>query len=135
MEKIEIYIQIDTGTEGITVIPEKRFTGKEMAIYIDGAGEVNLVDQEQVLAIIDTFGVNSKSDMMGSSDYIVVYDAMKEIHTADATLIMGECLIMKNYYGLKCMNEDEIEQAIMEFRCRLSAVQVGPFCVSCYVIG
>ena len=42
MEKIEIYIQIDTGTEGITVIPEKRITGKEMAIYIDGAGEVSL---------------------------------------------------------------------------------------------
>ena len=44
-------------------------------------------------------------------------------------------LTMPKMDGLKCINEDEIEQAIMEFRCRLSAVQVGPFCVSCYVIG
>lgn len=90
---------------------------------------------DKALEIIDMFGENSNSDMIGKTDFIMIYNAEKEIHTENASFLMGSCLIMKNYYGLKCMNEEEIEQAIAEFQSRLTRINMGPFCFSCCELG
>lgn len=132
METIQIIIQIEAGTEGVKLLPEKPICQEKYAIAIDASGRVDLVDGEKAMELMDAFGDNCTSDMIGNSDYIMVYDADSEIVAGANKFLQGACIIMKNDNGLQCMNEEEIEDAMVQFQSRLTRVKMGMFCMTVY---
>ena len=49
------------------------------AIYVDGEQKVNYISTREALRILDGFGNNSASVMIGKSDYILIYDASRKL--------------------------------------------------------
>ena len=134
MEVIEITIQIEPGTEEIHIAAESKDLGPEMVIYIDGQGKVMLVDMEDALKIMDNFGNNCTSAMIGKSEYILAYDAGKTVKADGHTYMACEGLIMKSYYGLKPMSRIEVMAAMNEFKSRQVPLNVGPFGIMAYEV-
>lgn len=106
----------------------------KFAVYIDRNKKIWGVDEILATEILAAYGENSKSEMIGNSDFILIYDANQEYKINNHRFIAGDCLIMKSYYGLKCMNETEIEEARQEFKKRARNYQIGPFCFQAYLL-
>ena len=64
---------------------------EQSAIYVDASQQVNFIGMEDAMAILDGFGKNSASEMIGKTDYIFVYDARKKL------LIDGEAYVPAGY--------------------------------------
>lgn len=134
MEAIEITIQVDPGTEEITVIPNSRNRSPNMAVHINWQGKPEFVDIDKALDIMDSYAGNCASDMIGDSDYILVYDTSKTVKADGHTYVGGEALIMKSNYGLKPMDRIEIMAAMTSFRGRLVPLNFGPFGILAYEV-
>lgn len=134
MEVIEITIQIEPGTEEISVTAESKAISPEMVIYIDGQGKVVLVDMETALKIMDNFGDNCASVMIGKSDYILAYDTTETVKADGHTYMACEGLIMKSYHGVKPMSRVEIMAALNEFKSRQVPLNFGPFGIMAYEV-
>ena len=134
MEKSEISIQVEPGTEGIRIIPRKSISEREAAICISSTGKIMIIDPQRAIEMIDEYGVNCKSDMLGKTAFIIIYDATKEVLTDQGTYLVGDCLIMKNDHGLKGMTEEEITGAIIEYKSHLVGLRMGPFSFTGYEI-
>ena len=73
MEKIMAYVEkIAENLEGLVCAIGCDSTSSEGAIYVDGAQRVNYISTKEALRILDGFGNNSASVMIGKSDYIPV---------------------------------------------------------------
>lgn len=46
----------------------------EYAVYVDMDQELHYISVQDALSLIDDFGKNCMSEMIGKSDYILVYD-------------------------------------------------------------
>jgi len=134
LEVIEITIQIEPGTEEISVTAESKAISPEMVIYIDGQGKVVLVDMETALKIMDNFGDNCASVMIGKSDYILAYDTTETVKADGHTYMACEGLIMKSYHGVKPMSRVEIMAALNEFKSRQVPLNFGPFGIMAYEV-
>lgn len=44
---------------------------EQSAIYVDASQQVNFIGMEDAMAILDGFGKNSASEMIGKTDYIL----------------------------------------------------------------
>ena len=89
-------------------------TPEQSAIYVDAAQQVNLIRVEDALAILDSFGKNSASEMIGKTDYILVYDASKKLNIDGEAYLPAGYLVMKSDYGLKGLDESEISSVLAE---------------------
>lgn len=134
METIEISIQVEPGTEGIQIIPRKSISKRDAAICISSTGRIKIIDPKKAIEMIDEYGVKCKSDMLGKTEFIIIYDATKEVLTDKGAYLVGDCLIMKNDHGLKGMTEEEITGAIIEYKSRLVGLNMGPFSFTGYEI-
>jgi len=134
LEVIEITIQIEPGTEEISVTAESKAISPEMVIYIDGQGKVVLVDMETALKIMDNFGDNCASVMIGKSDYILAYDTTETVKADGHTYMACEGLIMKSYHGVKPMSRVEIMAALNKFKSRQVPLNFGPFGIMAYEV-
>lgn len=134
LEVIEITIQVDPSTEEITVVSKGKGTEPKMGIHIDWQGRLVLVDMEKALAIIDSYGNNCESEMIGKTDFILVYDGSKTVRADGHRYVGGEALIMKSEYGLKSMNPEELEIAMTEYRSRQLQLNFGPFGIMAYEV-
>ena len=131
VEGMKITIQVETGTENITIATGSK-SDKKVAIFIDKECKVWGLEEEIALATIDTYGNRSQSEMIGNSDYIIIFDGDSIIQSGNQKYIFGDFLIMKSDNGLKCLSEDEVQEAINEYGSRLSRVNMGGFCFTGY---
>lgn len=134
LEVIEITIQVDPSTEEITVVSKGKEKEPEMGIYIDWQGRPALVDMEKALAIIDTYGTNCATEMIGKTDFILVYDESKTVKADGNMYVGGEALIMKSEDGLKTMRKEELNTVMTEYRSRQVQLNFGPFGIMAYEV-
>lgn len=132
MEGMKITIQVETGTKNITISTGSKSENEKAAIFIDKECKVWGLGEEIALATIDTYGSRSQSEMIGNSEYIIIFDGDSVIQVGSQKYIFGDCLIMKSDNGLKCLSEDEVQEAINEYGSRLSRVNMGGFCFTGY---
>ena len=74
MEKIMAYVEkIAENLEGLVCAIGCDSMPSDGAIYVDGEQKVNYISTREALRILDGFGNNSASVMIGKSDYILIY--------------------------------------------------------------
>lgn len=132
VEGIKITIQVEAGTENITAVAEPGYQDENVAIYIDKQHRVWGLGEAIALATLDTYGERSQSEMIGNSDYIIIFDADSVIQSGYQKFIFGDCLIMKCDHGLKYLTEEEINDAMREYGSRLTKMNMGGFCFTGY---
>ena len=110
-------------------------TPEQSAIYVDAAQQVNLIRVEDALAILDSFGKNSASEMIGKTDYILVYDASKKLNIDGEAYLPAGYLVMKSDYGLKGLDESEISSVLAELRSRTCTLALGQYRIQAYRLG
>ncbi|MDD3417260.1 MAG: hypothetical protein PHY47_25245 [Lachnospiraceae bacterium] len=140
MRPVKIVVQVNPETEEISVCTGDEFKEElqknnqkiESAIYIDRNRMVWGLSEDLAMGILDSYGNNSKSEMIGKSDYILIFDSKNEIGVGENRYIAGDCLIMKSENGLKCISDDEIEDAMKQYGSRLTIIKMGQFSISGY---
>ena len=132
VEGIKITIQVEAGTESITAVAEPGYQDENVAIYIDKQHRVWGLGEAIALATLDTYGERSQSEMIGKSDYIIIFDGDSVIQSGYQKFIFGDCLIMKSDHGLKCLTEEEVNEAMREYGSRLTRMNMGGFCFTGY---
>ena len=110
-------------------------TPEQSAIYVDGAQQVNLIRVKDALAILDSFGKNSAFEMIGKTDYILVYDASKKLNIDGEAYLPAGYLVMKSDYGLKGLDESEISSVLTELRSRTCTLALGQHRIQTYRLG
>ena len=80
MEKIMAHVEkIVENLEGLVCAIGCDSMPSDGAIYVDGEQKVNYISTREALRILDGFGNNSASVMIGKSDYILIYDASRKL--------------------------------------------------------
>ncbi|MDD6480898.1 MAG: hypothetical protein PUF65_01290 [Lachnospiraceae bacterium] len=105
------------------------------AIYVDGTQQVNLICVEDALEILDSFGKNCASEIIGKTDYILVYDASKKLNIDGEAYLPAGYLVMKSDYGLKGLDESEISSVLAELRSRTCTFALGQHRIQTYRLG
>ena len=105
---------------------------RQFAIYVDGEQQVNFISIEDALAILDSFGKNSASEMVGRTDYILVYDASKKITVDGEEYLPSGYLVMKSCEGLHSLDESDINAVLPELRSRICTLALGQYRIRTY---
>ena len=105
---------------------------RQFAIYVDGEQHVNFISIEDALAILDSFGKNSASEMVGRTDYILVYDASKKITVDGEAYLPSGYLVMKSCEGFHSLDESDINAVLPELRSRICTLALGQYRVQTY---
>ncbi len=107
----------------------------EYALYVDGEQNLCDISIQDAYALIDRFGNNCMSEMIGKSDYILVYDERKRIVVDGNAYLLGEFLVMKSDYGLKGLDKEDIETVMAEMASRMTVFAMGPYRLQAYQLG
>ena len=101
------------------------------AIYVDGEQKVNYISTREALRILDGFGNNSASVMIGKSDYILIYDASRKL------IIDGEAYLPsgKSCNGLQAIDEEDIADVIGALKSRMTMLALGKYRIQAYQLG
>lgn len=136
MQTIEISIQLDPTMDGISWVPKKvKLEGKH-ALIIGTNGKYRVIEEDEAISIIDKLSGNCRSDYMGKSTFLVVFNANKVIKTGGAQFIAGSVLIIKaGKNGIAFLDDEEIETAKAEFAARLVTLCADGIDFSAYEIG
>ena len=70
--------------------------------------------------------------MIGSTDYILIYDSREKIAVGGETYIPSGYVIMKSCYGLIELNEDDIEAVTEALKYRVKMVALGKYRLQAY---
>lgn len=108
---------------------------KQPALYVDGTQQMNFIGMEDAAAILDGFGENCVSEMIGKTDYILVYDASKKLVIDGEAYLPSGYLIMKSYYGLRGLEESDISAVLAELRSRICTLALGQYRIPAYKLG
>ena len=133
MEMVELRFVADSRDYYLlgSVNPVKMNKG---ALYVAPDQSVWLMDYEKALAVIDDYAERCMSEMIGKSDYIVIYPCDSLAKIDGDKYIIGECLIMKSVRGIQCMNTKEMHDAFLEFISRITYVRAGQASLAAYEI-
>lgn len=107
----------------------------EYAIYVDKEQEVHYITIQDAVSMIDRFGNNCMSEMIGKSDYILVYDERKRIIADGNSYLLGEFLVLRSDYGLKGLDKADIDNVITEMAGRMTSFAMGPYRIQAYQLG
>lgn len=105
---------------------------KQAVIYVDGTQQLNFISLEEAETILSRFGENCAAEMIGKTDYILVYDAGKKLNVDGEAYLPSGYLVMKSYYGMQGLDEDEIAAAVSELRSRSCPLAIGPYRIQAY---
>lgn len=108
---------------------------EQSAIYVDASQQVNFIGMEDAMAILDGFGKNSASEMIGKTDYILVYDARKKLLIDGEAYVPAGYLVMKSDYGLQGLDESDISAVMTELRSRICTIALGQYRIQSYRLG
>ena len=103
-------------------------------IYIDKDRNVWGLDEDFGYAMLESFEGSIGSEIIGDTDFAVIYDESSVQKIGNHRFITGDCLIMKSYYGFKGLSMDEIDQAREAFKKNTGRFMVGLFSFKAYML-
>ena len=108
MKEIDIRIQLNPLTDGV-VMTKKEDMGREdkHALIIGTNGKYRLVSLQEAKEILYSLKDESASFILGSSDYLVIYNAGKAVSINDADYLVGSMLVMRMQEDELCMMSNE----------------------------
>lgn len=136
MEKILTYVEnIAENLEGLINTLGCDRIPSEGVIYVDGKQNVNYVSTEEAMDILDSFGNRSSSEMIGKSDYILIYDADKKLVINGEAYLPSGYMVMKSSNGLCALDEEDIRKVISELGSRMTTLVIGEYRIQAYRLG
>ena len=121
MEKIMAYVEkIAENLEGLVCAIGCDSMPSDGAIYVDGEQKVNYISTREALRILDGFGNNSASVMIGKSDYILIYDASRKLIIDGEAYLPSGYLVMKSCNGLQAIDDEDIADVIAALKSRMT---------------
>lgn len=108
MKEIDIRIQLNPLTDGV-VMTKKEDMGREdkHALIIGTNGKYRLVSLQEAKEILYSLKDESASFILGSSDYLVIYNAGKAVSINEADYLVGSMLVMRMQEDKLCMMSNE----------------------------
>ena len=121
MEKIMAYVEkIAENLEGLVCAIGCDSMPSDGAIYVDGEQKVNYISTREALRILDGFGNNSASVMIGKSDYILIYDASRKLVIDGEAYLPSGYLVMKSCNGLQAIDDEDFADVIAALKSRMT---------------
>ena len=108
---------------------------RESVIYVDEKQEIDYVSKEKAYEIMRGFGNYSASEMIGKTDYILVYDASKVISIEGEQYLPAGYLVMKADSALESLSEEDINVVLPEVRSRICTLALGQYLIQAYKLG
>ena len=108
---------------------------RESVIYVDEIQDIDYVSKEKAYEIMRGFGNYSASEMIGKTDYILVYDASKVISIEGEQYLPAGYLVMKADSALESLSEEDINVVLPEVRSRLCTLALGQYRIQAYKLG
>jgi hypothetical protein len=105
------------------------------AICVDGEQKVNYISTRESLRILDGFGNNSASVMIGKSDYILIYDASRKLVIDGEAYLPTGYLVMKSCNGLQAIDDEDIADVIAALKSRMTMLALGKYRIQAYQLG
>lgn len=136
MEKIMAYVEkIAENLEGLVCAIGCDSMPSDGAIYVDGEQKVNYISTREALRILDGFGNNSASVMIGKSDYILIYDASRKLVIDGEAYLPTGYLVMKSCNGLQAIDDEDIADVIAALKSRMTMLALGKYRIQAYQLG
>ena len=133
MKKILDYAEnIAENLEGLVSLIECDSEYLKGAIFVNDSREVSCISRDRALDITNGFGKYRESVMIGSTDYILIYDSRKKVVIDGIAYIPSGYVIMKSCYGLIELNEDDIEAVTEALSYRVNTVALGKYRIQAY---
>lgn len=107
----------------------------EYAIYVDMDQKLHYISVQDALSLIDSFGKNCMSEMIGKSDYILVYDEERRIVVDGNAYLLGGFLVMRSEYGLKGLSREDIDNVMSQMAGRTTAFSMGQYRIQAFQLG
>ena len=102
------------------------------AIFVNDSQEVSCISKDRALEITDGFGKYRESVMIGSTDYILIYDSREKIVIGGEAYIPSGYVVMKSCYGLMELDEDDIEAVTEALSSRIKMIALGKYRIQAY---
>ena len=102
------------------------------AIFVNDSLEISCISRTKALDITDGFGKYRESVMIGSTDYILIYDSREKIAVGGEAYIPSGYVIMKSCYGLMELDEDDIEAVTEALSYRVKMIALGKYRLQAY---
>ena len=136
MEKIMAYVEkIAENLEGLVCAIGCDSMPSDGAICVDGEQKVNYISTRESLRILDGFGNNSASVMIGKSDYILIYDASRKLVIDGEAYLPTGYLVMKSCNGLQAIDDEDIADVIAALKSRMTMLALGKYRIQAYQLG
>ena len=133
MKKILGYAEnIAENLEGLVSLIECESECLKGAIFVNDSQEVSCISRDRALDITDGFGKYRESVMIGSTDYILIYDSREKIAVGGEVYIPSGYVIMKSCYGLMELDEDDIEAVTEALSHRVKMIAFGKYRLQAY---
>ena len=102
------------------------------AIFVNDSLEVSCISKNRALEITDGFGKYRESVMIGSTDYILIYDSREKRAVGGEAYIPSGYVVMKSCYGLMELDEDDIVAVTEALSYRINTVALGKYRIQAY---
>ena len=133
MKKILDYAEnIAENLEGLVSLIECDSEPLKGAIFVNDSREVSCISRDRALDITDGFGKYRESVMIGSTDYILIYDSREKIVIGGETYIPSGYVVMKSCYGLMELDADDIAAVTEALSYRVNTVALGKYRIQAY---
>ena len=133
MKKILDYAEnIAENLEGLVSLIECDSEPLKGAIFVNDSREVSCISKNRALEITDGFGKYRESVMIGSTDYILIYDSREKIVIGGETYIPSGYVVMKSCYGLMELDADDIAAVTEALSYRVNTVALGKYRILAY---
>lgn len=133
MKKILDYAEnIAENLEGLVSLIECESECLKGAIFVNDSQEVSCISRTKALDITDGFGKYRESVMIGSTDYILIYDSREKIVIGGETYIPSGYAVMKSCYGLMELDADDIAAVTEALSYRVNTVALGKYRIQAY---
>ena len=133
MKKILDYAEnIAENLEGLVSLIECDSEPLKGAIFVNDSREVSCISRDRALEITDGFGKYRESVMIGSTDYILIYDSREKIVIGGETYIPSGYVVMKSCYGLMELDADDIAAVTEALSYRVNTVALGKYRIQAY---
>ena len=108
---------------------------RESVIYVDEKQDIDYVSKEKAYEIMRGFGNYSAAEMIGKTDYILVFDASKVISIEGEQYLPAGYLVMKADSALESLSEEDINVVLPEVRSRICTLALGQYRIQAYKLG
>lgn len=133
MKSVKIRIEGDPEC-GYVLVAGAPLQIDKAALYISPEKSMWLLDYERALSIIEDYGHQCMSVMIGKSDYLLIYPSESAVKIDGDDFVMGECLLMKSDRGVRCMTLTETVEAFVEYSSRTKTVYAGQYKLPAYQV-